>query len=569
MHHLLVQPDLLRPLLDAFAREGSASAMEELVRRTRRRLLSVARRIGAPQDADDTVQAAYHALLRRPGAPESSVQGWLVATVVRIAYRKKALAQRAHDLAARLDAPCPETSPSVRVAQSETAQRLRHEVQRLPAKYRDAVVLFHLQGLSAEETARLLEVPRSTVTTRLSRARALLRSRLGPRFAHGLALVPWLLADRAGPLAAHLAKAMKVGGSMKAKAAIVLTGVGLVAGSVGVLVGAQAALAPRPESRTSAPERGSLTVAHVAAIQEIKRLRTQVTELSKKESRAPGGSGPAGGAPPPPAGAGSGATAVKSNPFAYLLRKRSFNRKKAEAAARASHVSAEELDVAVRAYNTVATGADPKQREKLLTMLRDLGERRTETIVAVLSGLEDGPAYADPAVRSLLKAGVVAGREQVILDALASDTTSRWAKKQILTNLDAVDSPAVRDYLVERLGGETDRYLSSDVAMTLGELKEPRAVSHCNRLLRAGGDWAPFAPYFLIALGKIGGDEAQGALLDHARRVPSQAAAALRALAKLDPTTARLEAENLLRSEDARKLSPANRKTVEKVAREG
>ena len=48
------------------------SAMDALVRHTRPRLLRAARRIGAPQDAEDSVQSAYYSLLRAgdlSGAP--------------------------------------------------------------------------------------------------------------------------------------------------------------------------------------------------------------------------------------------------------------------------------------------------------------------------------------------------------------------------------------------------------------------------------------------------------------------------------------------------------------------
>ncbi len=54
----------LRTSLNRFLHAGDARAMEEFVATTRPRLLKAARRIGAPQDADDSVQAAYHALLQ-------------------------------------------------------------------------------------------------------------------------------------------------------------------------------------------------------------------------------------------------------------------------------------------------------------------------------------------------------------------------------------------------------------------------------------------------------------------------------------------------------------------------
>ncbi len=58
---------------------------------------------------------------------------------------------------------------------------LHEEVDRLPASYRDAVVLCYLEGLTNEEAAGRLRWPVGTVKVRLSRARERLRKRLTRR----------------------------------------------------------------------------------------------------------------------------------------------------------------------------------------------------------------------------------------------------------------------------------------------------------------------------------------------------------------------------------------------------
>lgn len=188
---VLTESDLLR-----FRADGDAAAMEAIVGATRTRLLGVARRIGSPQDAEDSVQAAYHALLRRGDLPQdANVTAWLVTATVRIAYRRKAVDRREAALAERLARPGAAEGPSARAERREEDALVRRAVHRLPARYRDAMVLHHLEGLPIADVARLLDVPEATAKTRVQRGRALLRWRLAPAFAHAFVFLPWAAAD--------------------------------------------------------------------------------------------------------------------------------------------------------------------------------------------------------------------------------------------------------------------------------------------------------------------------------------------------------------------------------------
>ena len=86
---------------------------------------------------------------------------------------------------------------------------LREELLRLPERFRAAVVLCDLEGLTQERAAQVLGCPAGTVRSRLARGRERLRGRLTRR---GLApavvqALPWLAADaRSAAVPATLAE---------------------------------------------------------------------------------------------------------------------------------------------------------------------------------------------------------------------------------------------------------------------------------------------------------------------------------------------------------------------------
>ena len=66
--------------------------------------------------------------------------------------------------------------------EAETNQKnmdLIKAVMKLPVKYREVVLLYYYQELSTKETAGVLDVPESTVSTRLRRAKQALKKELG------------------------------------------------------------------------------------------------------------------------------------------------------------------------------------------------------------------------------------------------------------------------------------------------------------------------------------------------------------------------------------------------------
>jgi len=67
-------------------------------------------------------------------------------------------------------------NPEQIIAQKEDAQTIQQAIRSLPLKYREVIVLRHLQDLSYIEIANILKLPAGTVKIRLYRAREQLKN---------------------------------------------------------------------------------------------------------------------------------------------------------------------------------------------------------------------------------------------------------------------------------------------------------------------------------------------------------------------------------------------------------
>ena|SRR5579884_642172 len=165
-------------LLDLFLARRDESAFAELVRRHGPMVLAACRRVlgGNRADADDCFQATFLVLVRRAAAvrPRDRVGGFLHGVACRTALEARRAAARRRAREARA---VPRTEPT-EDSGAERREALDRELARLPDRYRAAVVLCDLEGLSRKEAALRLGWPEGTVSSRLSRARSLLARRL-------------------------------------------------------------------------------------------------------------------------------------------------------------------------------------------------------------------------------------------------------------------------------------------------------------------------------------------------------------------------------------------------------
>ena len=135
-------------------------------------------------DAHDAFQATFLVLLKRAGSlwVRDSLGPWLHQVAFRTACcaRSAAARRRRHETHAaemrtrfRLGGECDELAALVHAA-----------LVQLPPRYREAVVLCLLEGLTPEQAARHLNCPVGTVHSRLARGRNMLARRLAR---HGFA----------------------------------------------------------------------------------------------------------------------------------------------------------------------------------------------------------------------------------------------------------------------------------------------------------------------------------------------------------------------------------------------
>ncbi len=188
-------------MLERFATRNDESAFAALVALHGPMVLGVCQRILRDgHDVEDAFQATFLVLVQRAGSirDPGRLGPWLHGVARRVAMRARAEAGRRRSHQGRSGQPATAEEPAVRPASpaesDDVLDVIDEEVARLPARYREAVVLCDLEGRSYAEAARRLRCPLGTLQSRLARGRARLRTRLVSRGVAPLALAA-ILAD--------------------------------------------------------------------------------------------------------------------------------------------------------------------------------------------------------------------------------------------------------------------------------------------------------------------------------------------------------------------------------------
>jgi RNA polymerase sigma factor (sigma-70 family) len=174
-------------LLQRFVTDGEQAAFTTLVQRYERFVLGICRRVlSDAHAAQDAFQATFLVLAQKASILDrhSPLAGWLYKVAYHMALRLRAVAtrrrRREKDAAAGGASEGPCESPA-EIEKQELRQALAEELRRLPEKYRAPLVLVYFDGLTHEEAARAIGVPRGSMAKRIGEGLAHLRERLCKR----------------------------------------------------------------------------------------------------------------------------------------------------------------------------------------------------------------------------------------------------------------------------------------------------------------------------------------------------------------------------------------------------
>lgn len=175
-------------------RSGNDAAFEHMVRAYSPRLMAVARRfLRDEQDAADALQDAFISAFRNLDQfnEQARLGTWLHRILVNACLTKLRKSSRRGEVPiepllpafsqdGRLASANPEWSVTPVQIASDNERRgwVREQIERLPADYRDIILLRDIEEMDTAEAAEVLGISTGAVKTRLHRARQALKSLL-------------------------------------------------------------------------------------------------------------------------------------------------------------------------------------------------------------------------------------------------------------------------------------------------------------------------------------------------------------------------------------------------------
>jgi RNA polymerase sigma-70 factor (ECF subfamily) len=172
---------------------GSHEAFQCLVERYRGRLINVVGRFINDRDrAEDIVQEVFLRVYRNRQRYErkGKFSTWIFTIAVNLAkneIRRKVRRRGEISLEGLEEATGSSTATADRspgaeenLGREQVREMVTEAIEKLPVRYREAVVLRDIEGMAYEEIASILRIPGGTVRSRINRGRLMIKDFLAP-----------------------------------------------------------------------------------------------------------------------------------------------------------------------------------------------------------------------------------------------------------------------------------------------------------------------------------------------------------------------------------------------------
>lgn len=173
---------------------GDRAAFNEIVRRYSRRMINLAYQITGDRDAaedlaQETFFRAYRSAARYTQIAKFST--WLYTIAINLCrnelrrrkfkpFSLEEMAEREDEGKLRVDIADETSKPDIDVERRETSRLVRKAIAEVPEKYRTALVLRDIQGMTYEEISGIMGLPEGTVKSRINRGRLRVKEILTP-----------------------------------------------------------------------------------------------------------------------------------------------------------------------------------------------------------------------------------------------------------------------------------------------------------------------------------------------------------------------------------------------------
>lgn len=177
--------------LAMLARKGDQRAFAELVELYKDKIFHLANRmLNNRHEAEDVVQETFLRVFRNLDRYDENLKfsTWIYRIGTNLCIDRLRKRKPSYSLDAEINdqdgtdgysmIPSDDRTPESEMLLSETQRIIHESIESLPAKYKTIMLLRYIQDLSLQEISEVLDLPVTTIKTRVHRGREFLRKKL-------------------------------------------------------------------------------------------------------------------------------------------------------------------------------------------------------------------------------------------------------------------------------------------------------------------------------------------------------------------------------------------------------